>query len=105
MCGPCKKKTMLLTHCSDWGHGDANFDHLMSGYAATYYSYLWSKAFAVDMFESIFRDDPLNGSHGRRYRRLVLEPGGSRGALEGVTELLGREPSVDAFCSYLGIHK
>lgn len=75
----------------------------MSGYEATYYGYLWSKVFSIDMFESVFRENPMDGGNGRRYRRTVLEPGGSRGALESVTEFLGREPNTKAFYSYQGI--
>lgn len=88
---------------SDWGHGDAIFGHLMSGYESTYYGYLYSKVIAMDIFHSIFKQNPMDKKQGRRYRHCVLEYGGGRDELESLTELLGREPNSDAFYRELGI--
>ncbi|KAJ3476736.1 hypothetical protein NLG97_g9029 [Lecanicillium saksenae] len=87
----------------DWSHGYANHSHLMGGYDAGYYGYLYSKVFSTDMFYSIFKMDPMDESKGRRYRHSVLEYGSSRDELEGLTEFLGREPNSDAFYEELGI--
>ena len=74
----------------------ASFSHLMGGYEAGYYSYMWSEVLALDML-SAFGDDLLDPAVGRRYRRCVLEPGGSRPPQDLVEEFLGRPPKPDAF--------
>lgn len=74
----------------------ASFGHLMSGYEAGYYGYMWSEVLALDML-SVFHGRLLDPAVGRRYRRIVLEPGGSRPPEEIVEEFLGRKPSSEAF--------
>jgi Zn-dependent oligopeptidase len=77
-----------------WGH--------MADYDAGYYSYLWSKVYAVDMYTQ-FAPDPVSSVVGDRYRRAVLEPGASRPELSLVRDFLGREPSEAPFLAALGI--
>ena len=55
------------------------------------------------MFYSVFAKDPMNGTEGRRYRRTVLEKGGSQDEMKTLQEFLGREPSSEAFYRELGI--
>jgi thimet oligopeptidase len=83
------------------GHVDgsmmpASFGHLMGGYEAGYYSYMWSEVLALDML-SAYQGNLLDPVVGQRYRRLILEPGGSRPPQELVEEFLGRKPGTDAF--------
>lgn len=77
--------------------GAATFGHVMDGYDAQYYGYAWSEVFAADMFERFFETDPLNAAAGRRYRDIVLAPGGSRDAADVLRDFLGREPLQDSF--------
>ncbi|KAJ6177440.1 Metallopeptidase MepB, partial [Penicillium canescens] len=86
-----------------WGHGEGNIPHWMGTYDAGFYSYLWSEVYALDMFDSVFRSDPLNAKEGRRYRHLVLEKGDSQDGMKTLTEFLGREPSREAFFKELGL--
>ncbi|KAI0015553.1 peptidase family M3 [Xylariomycetidae sp. FL0641] len=88
---------------SKWGHGQATFGHLIGGYDAGYYGYLSSEVYSTDMFYSKFKDNPMNGEEGRRYRHTVLERGGSREEMEILKEFLGRAPSTEAFYAELGI--
>ena len=74
----------------------AAFTHLMGGYEAGYYGYMWSEVLALDML-SAFHGDLLDAAVGRRYRRIILESGGSRPPEELVEEFLGRKPNSDAF--------
>ena len=74
----------------------ASFTHVMGGYEAGYYGYMWSEVLALDML-SAFGGNLLDPAVGRRYRRTILEPGGSRPPQELVEEFLGRKPSPDAF--------
>ena len=86
-----------------WAHGYTIDGHLFQGYDATSYAYLYSLVFSADMFESVFKANPMNGTEGRRYRRVVLEPGGSMDELEVLREFLGRDPSAKAFYRVLGM--
>jgi metallopeptidase MepB len=55
------------------------------------------------MFHTVFRSDPMNAAEGRRYRRMVLEKGGSRDEMKMLEEFLGRKPKTDAFYQELGL--
>lgn len=81
----------------------ASFGHLMSGYDAGYYGYLWSKVYGDDMFSRFAAEGVTNPAVGRDYRRAILEPGGSVPATEMLEAFLGRPPSNEAFLAGLGI--
>lgn len=72
------------------------FTHLLGGYAAGYYGYLWSEVLALDML-SVFGDNLMNPAAGRRFRQLVLAQGGQKRASQLVHDFLGRDPSPEAF--------
>lgn len=84
-------------------NGAALMSHVMSGYDSVVYTYLWSEVYAADMFRTAFSKDPMDRDTGRRYRNIVLKPGGSRDPMELLKEFLGREPSTEAFYKDLGI--
>ena len=84
---------------------EAGFGHLMGGYDAGYYGYLWSKVYAQDMF-TVFQQGGLeNPAVGERYRKDILEPGAIYPAQQLVETFLGRPLSYDAFYRDLGISK
>lgn len=72
------------------------FNHLMGGYAAGYYGYLWSEVLALDML-SLFDEDLMNPALGERYRKTILERGGELRGNQLVRVFLQREPSSQAF--------
>jgi len=74
----------------------ANFGHVMSGYSAGYYGYLWSEVLAFDLL-SAFSGRMLDPGVGRRYRQTILERGGEQPPQELVKAFLGRASSPDAF--------
>jgi thimet oligopeptidase len=77
-----------------------SFGHL-EGYSAIYYTYLWSLVIAKDLFGVFCREGLLDRQPAARYRRSILEPGGSQPAGELVRRFLGREASFDAFAQWL----
>jgi thimet oligopeptidase len=74
----------------------ASFGHLLGGYAAGYYSYMWSEVTALDL-ASQWHDNLLDGKVGRRYLDVVLSRGGEVPPQKMVHEFLGRDPSPAAF--------
>ncbi len=74
----------------------ANFQHLVGGYAAGYYGYMWSLAIATDML-SQFDRDLLSAETGARYRDTILAQGSQDEEMNLVRKFLGREPSPKAF--------
>ncbi|GIX31961.1 MAG: Zn-dependent oligopeptidase [Porticoccaceae bacterium] len=77
----------------------ANLGHL-NGYSALYYTYLWSKVIALDLF-SAFAESTDPRATALRYRHTVLEPGGLVPAGEAVARFLGRPFALDAFARRL----
>jgi thimet oligopeptidase len=55
------------------------FGHL-EGYSAAYYTYIWSTVIAKDLETEFQKHGYLDTATAQRYRRAVLEPGGSRPA-------------------------
>jgi Zn-dependent oligopeptidase len=81
----------------------SSFGHLMGGYDAAYYGYMWSEVFGDDMFSVFEEKGATNPEVGMAYRREVLERGGSVDADEMLRKFLGREPDNKAFLNKLGI--
>ena len=78
----------------------AAFTHLV-GYTSNYYTYLYDKVMALEFFSQFNAADLLNSATALRYRREVLEPGGSRPARELVQAFLGREVSMQALRGWI----
>jgi thimet oligopeptidase len=74
----------------------AAFGHVMGGYQAGYYGYMWSEVVALDM-RSAYGSNVMDTQVGARYRKLILERGGERAPSELVEAFLQRKPSPDAF--------
>jgi thimet oligopeptidase len=75
----------------------ASFMHLaVTDYAAGYYGYLWSEALVDDML-SAFGTHLMDKEVAKRYRELILQPGGEVEPTKMVTAFLGRTPNENAF--------
>jgi thimet oligopeptidase len=82
-------------------HAEASFGHLVAGYSAGYYSYLWSEVMAVDMFGRFEREGLLNRELGMAYRVKILGKGDSADPEELVMDFLGRKSNSEAFLKSL----
>ena len=78
----------------------ASFGHL-TGYSSNYYTYAFDKVIALDFFAQFDPADLLGGETGSRYRKLVLEQGGSKPGREMVRDFLGRDEEFAAFSKWL----
>lgn len=83
-------------------HHELSFGHL-TGYGPRYYGYLWSKVFALDIFQEIKKEGLLNSKVGKRYRKTILEKGPSQNPNDLLEAFLGRKPSQEAFIKELGL--
>ncbi|MFF2273965.1 M3 family metallopeptidase [Agromyces sp. NPDC058136] len=80
------------------------FAHVFAGgYDAGYYSYVWSEVPGADLMAWFEQHGGATRENGERFRREVLEPGGSRDPRESIRALLGREPSIDALLARRGL--
>lgn len=81
-------------------HFPYSFGHL-DGYNAMYYTYMWSLSLAKDLYEPFKQNGIMNVKLARRYRDLVLAPGGSKDAKDLVQDFLGRPFNLNAFEKWL----
>jgi thimet oligopeptidase len=77
----------------------ASFGHL-EGYTAMYLTYMESKVIAVDLLNA-FPNGLMDVAQARRYRDVILAPGGTKPAAVLVKEFLGRPFSFNAFRDWL----
>jgi thimet oligopeptidase len=78
----------------------ASFGHL-TGYSSNYYTYAFDKVIALDFFGQFDPEDLLGCEAGSRYRKVVLEQGGSKPGREMVRDFLGRDEEFAAFSKWL----
>ena len=90
-------KKISLIPMSPGTHPQASFGHLMGGYEAGYYSYLWSEVIAADLFGAFEASGVMNPETGAKYRELILAPGRSYDEAAQVEKFLGRPAGEDAF--------
>lgn len=83
------------------------FQHLLvfgEGYDGGYYQYVWASALAADLASPFQQSNAgfLDATVGMRYRKEVLEMGGSRDAQESIEKFLGRPFDQTAYLKRLG---
>ncbi|KAJ5711821.1 thimet oligopeptidase [Penicillium malachiteum] len=86
----------------DWGHGHATTSHYVWGQEACYYSYLYTRTLAADIWSSCFKESHVSQEAAMKYRRRILDHGGSKDEHKAVKEFLGRAPTSDAYLQDLG---
>ena len=72
------------------------FGHVMGGYGAGYYGYMWSEVLALDMLSG-YKGKLMNPETGQRYRKEILSRGSEMRGGALVHNFLGREPNSKAF--------
>jgi thimet oligopeptidase len=78
----------------------ASFGHL-TGYSSNYYTYAFDKVIALDFFAQFDPKDLLGCDAGAKYRKTVLEQGGSKPGRTMVRDFLGRDEEFSAFSNWL----
>ena len=95
-----KKLSPFKHEHRDGTHFELAFGHL-DGYSAAYYTYLWSSVIAKDLESEFEKHGYLDRDTAMKYRRTVLEPGGSKPAAALVKDFLGRDYGFQAYEKWL----
>ena len=102
------REEVAVMHPPAFNRMPHSFSHIFAGgYAAGYYSYKWAEVLSADAYAAFEETSSADGQHsvetGRRYRRAILEAGGSRPAMASFKAFRGREPSLDALLRHQGM--
>ncbi len=82
----------------------ANFTHIFSGgYSAGYYGYKWAEVLDADAFAAFKAEGIFNQQTAERFRREVLEKGGSEHPMTLYKRFRGQEPTIDALLKRNGV--
>ncbi len=85
-----------------FAHG---FSHIFAGgYAAGYYSYKWAEVLAADAWSAFEEQGIFDPDTAGRFRREILEIGGTRKIGDAFTAFRGRPPSIEPLLAQSGIH-
>jgi peptidyl-dipeptidase Dcp len=79
------------------------FNHIVGGYAAGYYSYLWSEVLDSDAFEAFKEKGLFDQATAKAFRDNVLSKGGSEDAMTLYVRFRGREPRVEPLLKKRGL--
>lgn len=79
------------------------FSHIMGGYSAGYYSYIWSEVLDADTVEWFKENGGMTRENGQFFRDTLLSKGGSVEAMELFSNFRGREPDVKPLLERRGL--
>jgi peptidyl-dipeptidase Dcp len=81
------------------------FNHIFGGgYAAGYYSYVWSQVLDADTVEWYAENGGLTRENGEKFRRRLLARGGSQDPSRSFRDLRGRDPEIAPLLIRLGLN-
>ncbi len=89
-------------------HRPPHFQHVFSGggYAAAYYSYMWSEVLDADAFRAFEETgDIFDAATAKRLRDNIYSAGGTRAPEELYTAFRGRLPTLDALLARRGLDR
>lgn len=79
------------------------FNHIIGGYAAGYYSYLWANVLDNDAFEAFKEHGIFDKSTAGLFRRNILEKGDSEAPMTLYKNFRGAEPGMEALLKNRGM--
>jgi len=98
-----RDEVALLEH-PDYNRVPHSFSHIFAGgYAAGYYSYKWAEVLAADAFGAFEESGVFDRETASRFRREILEVGGSRDIMQAYVAFRGRKPDIEALLRQSGI--
>ena len=79
------------------------FNHIMGGYEAGYYSYLWAERLDADAFEAFKEHGIFDPATAKAYRENILEKGGSDDPMKLYVSFRGAEPKLEPLLKNRGL--
>ena len=79
------------------------FGHIMGGYAAGYYAYIWSEVLDATTVQWIKNHGGLTRENGDRFRAKLLSQGGSKDALQLFRDFAEQEPDIQPLLERRGL--
>lgn len=79
------------------------FSHIIGGYSAGYYSYIWSEVLDADTVEWFKENGGLNRENGDHFRKTLLSRGGSADAMTIFKTFRGAEPNIQPLLERRGL--
>ncbi|MEX2468735.1 MAG: M3 family metallopeptidase [Pseudohongiellaceae bacterium] len=80
------------------------FSHIMGGYSAGYYSYIWSEVLDADTVEWFRENGGLTRDNGSHFRQTLLSRGGSEEAMTLFRNFRGRDPEIGPLLERRGLN-
>ncbi|MFT5138845.1 MAG: peptidyl-dipeptidase Dcp [Lysobacterales bacterium] len=80
------------------------FSHIIGGYSAGYYSYIWSEVLDADTVEWFKENGGMTRENGDHFRRTLLSRGGSEDAMAIFKEFRGAEPNIQPLLERRGLN-
>jgi peptidyl-dipeptidase Dcp len=85
-------------------HRLPHFMHIMSGYAAGYYSYLWSEVMDADAFAAFEEaGDVFHPSTAKKLHEFIYSAGNRRDPHAAYVAFRGRPPKIDGLLKKRGL--
>jgi peptidyl-dipeptidase Dcp len=79
------------------------FSHIMGGYSAGYYAYIWSEVLDADSVEWMKQHGGLKRENGDHFRDTLLSRGGTKDALDLFRDFAGRDPDIQPLLKRRGL--
>ncbi|MEA9827864.1 M3 family metallopeptidase [Xanthomonas campestris pv. raphani] len=79
------------------------FSHIMGGYAAGYYAYIWSEVLDANTQQWFKQHGGLSRANGDRFRQTLLSRGGSVDAMELFQNFAGHAPQIEPLLEKRGL--
>jgi peptidyl-dipeptidase Dcp len=79
------------------------FSHIMGGYSAGYYAYIWSEVLDANSVEWFQQNGGLTRANGDHFRKTLLSQGGSKDALALFQDFAGHAPRIEPLLKKRGL--
>ena len=80
------------------------FSHIMGGYHAGYYSYIWSEVLDADSVDWFKENGGLTRENGDHFRQTLLSRGGADDAMTLFRKFRGRDPDITPLLERRGLN-